>query len=487
MTLIKKVIDSIINPLTYICNLSFTTGSFPQKMKIAKIIPLYKAGEKHHFTNYRPVSLLCQFSKILEKLYIVRLDNFINKHNILTDSQYGFRANRSTAMALMELTEEITNSLDNKKYVVGVFIDLKKAFDTINHDILLKKMERYGIRGVALNWLNSYIRNRQQFVQMGDHKSSHADITCGVPQGSVLGPLLFILYINDICSVSNILKFVLFADDTNVFCSGENLQQLLEVTTTEISKLKLWFDVNKLSLNLSKTKLMLFGNRKVDTQVQMTIDDVNIERVYENKFLGVLLNHKICWKPHINYIKTKIARSTAVLGKTKHILDNKSLYILYCSLVLPYLNYCVEIWGNTYKSNLKPLCTLQKRAIRIINKLGYLEHTNTLFLKSHAMKLRDLAEFKTAQIMFRARNNSLPGNIQKMFCDREGGYNLRGESNFKKQAVHSTMKSMCISVCGVNLWNGLSVELKQSTNIIHLKKTYKRIIFQRYMDEEALC
>ena len=168
----------------------------------------------------------------------MRLNSFIEKHNLLTDNQYGFRANRSTTMALMDLTEELTNCIDNKEYAVGIFIDLKKAFDTIDHNILLYK--RYGMRGVALSWLKSYISKRQQFVKMGNHNSTCLDITCGVPQGSVLGPLLFILYINDICKVSTIFKCIIFADDTNIFCSGSNLKKLLEIITIELSKLKIW-------------------------------------------------------------------------------------------------------------------------------------------------------------------------------------------------------------------------------------------------------
>ena len=201
------------------------------------------------------------------------------------ESQYSFRSGRSTSMALTELVEEITSCIHNRNYTVGIFIDLKK--------------------GVAFDWLKSYIENRQQFVQMGQHKSRCLDISCGVPQGSVLGPKLFILYINDICRVSHDLNFVVFADDTNIFCSGEDLQHLVEAVNKGMRKIKCWFDTNKLSLNLSKTKFMIFGNRKIGENIHVEIEDVVIDRVYENKFLGVMLDHKLCWKPHISYLCSK--------------------------------------------------------------------------------------------------------------------------------------------------------------------------------------
>ena len=189
-------------------------------MKTAKVIPLFKSGDNDTFSNYRPVSLLSQFSKILEKIFYNRLESFINKQNILAEEQFGFRKSRSTSMAISLLIENLTDMNDEKKFTTGVFIDLKKAFDTIDHNILLKKLDHYGIRGIANSWIRSYLSERNQFVSLDDFNSSLMDITFGVPQGSILGPQLFIIYINDICNVSDVLKLVLFADDTNIFCSG---------------------------------------------------------------------------------------------------------------------------------------------------------------------------------------------------------------------------------------------------------------------------
>ena len=293
MSLVKLVIEGISKPLTHICNLSFQTGSFPNQMKIAKVIPLYKNGSKHLFTNYRPVSLLPQFSKILEKLFNSRLDSFLERHNVLSESQYGFRTKRSTSQALMESIERITDAIDNHQYAIGIFIDLRKAFDTINHNILINKLEKIGIRGMAIDWIKSYLDRRKQFVKLGNHSSNCFDIACGVPQGSVLGPKLFLLYINDICQVSRLLSMVLFADDTNVFCSGDDLDTLQKNINEELYKLKLWFDWNKLSLNVSKTKFMFFGRFRLNTQLKIEIDGVAIEQVHKIKFLGVTIDDKL--------------------------------------------------------------------------------------------------------------------------------------------------------------------------------------------------
>ena len=203
MYVVKATFDAVVQPFLYICNLSFTKGVFPDKMKIAKIVPLFKSGDDNTFNNYRPVFLLPQFSKILEKLFDKRLSAFVEKNCILTDSQYGFRNKISTSLALIELVEKLTASIDSKKVTVGVFIDLKKAFDTIDHSVLLQKLEYYGIRGLPHAWLSSYLENRKQYVCVNNVNSDLLKVTYGDPQGSILGPKLFILHINDICNITS--------------------------------------------------------------------------------------------------------------------------------------------------------------------------------------------------------------------------------------------------------------------------------------------
>ena len=230
---------------------------------------------------------------------------------------------------------------------------------------------------------------------------------------------------------------------------------------------------------------MVFGNRAITTELNLKIDNIEIERVYENKFLGVVLDDKICWKPHIRHVGVKIAKSIAVINKAKHILNTRSLHILYCTMILPYLTYCVEAWGNTYKTAIHPLSILQKRALRVINNTGYRDHTNILFYNSHILKFPDLIKFKTAQVMYRAKNKLLPTNIQNRFPDKEIHYDLRNPSDFEQPLARLTLKSMSVASCGMSLWSGLAEDIRKSLNINHFKRKLKNTYFDSYLQEET--
>ncbi|MBM3206904.1 MAG: reverse transcriptase family protein, partial [Candidatus Staskawiczbacteria bacterium] len=395
MMTVKQVADVIAKPLAHIFNLSFRSGKFPDNLKIAKVIPLYKGGEDYLLTNYRPISILPQISKILEKLFFKRLESFVAKNNLITDSQFGFRTGRSTSMAIIETIEAITHALDQKKYAAGVFLDIKKAFDTVDHKLLLDKLERMGVRGIVLDWIKSYLERRKQYVTYNKKNSDLLDVVCGVPQGSVLGPLLFILYINDISAVSQKLKLVLFADDTNIFYSASSPEKLLDVLHREMNNIKMWFDTNKLSLNLEKTKLMLFGSHRKSVDVALHINEIPIGRVKEIRFLGLIVDEKISWKPYIQQLMAKISKSIGIIYNAKPVFNQSTLKLLYSSLILPYFNYCAEIWGNNYLSNIKPLINIQKKAIRAIHHAAYTEHTHSLFIQSGLLKIQDIVHLQT--------------------------------------------------------------------------------------------
>ena len=481
MNILKQVFQYVSQPFTDICNKSLFYGIFPNKMKTAKVIPLFKSGDNDTFSNYRPVSLLSQFSKILEKVFYNRLESFINKQNILAEEQFGFRKSRSTSMAISLLIENLTDANDEKNFTTGVFIDLKKAFDTIDHNILLKKFDHYGIRGIANSWIRSYLSERNQFVSLDDFNSSLMNISFGVPQGSILGPLLFIIYINDICNVSDVLKLVLFADDTNIFCSGKNLTALCETVSQELDKLNIWFRVNKLSLNISKTNFIIFGNRKQTDQANITINKINIERVYVTKFLGVLIDHKLNWKAHIDNICSKIARNISIIYKASKVLNTHTLRSLYCTLILPYLNYCAENWGNTYETNLIRIFLKQKRAIRIITKSSFYDHTNPLFKSLNILKLKDLINLKNAIFMFKVFNQQLPPKLLSMFqVNHNDHYNLRKKQHFILKQIRTKQKEMCLSIQGIKLWDSIPDDIKNSRTVDIFKLRYKYFLINQY-------
>ena len=258
VSIVKESIGIISEPLTHIINLSIQSGIVPDRMKIARVIPVFKSGDSSLLTNYRPVSVLPVFSKLLEKVVYNRILKYLDKHGILFKNQYGFRKCHSTSFVLLHLFEKISSIIDRREHTVGIFLDLSKAFDTVNFDILFDKLEHYGIRGIALNWIS----RRSQFVQFKEHCSNYYSIKCGVPQGSILGPLLFLLYINDLSNVSNILDIILFVDDTNIFFSHRDQNYLVKTINSEMNKLTEWFKCNKLSLNAKKSSFMIFQPRQ---------------------------------------------------------------------------------------------------------------------------------------------------------------------------------------------------------------------------------
>ena len=249
-SIIKTVKDSIKTPLAHIGNLSFDTGIFPVELKIAKIVPIFKSGDECIFTNYRPASLLPIFSKIMERLMYDRLISYMLKNHILFEYQFGFQKGKSTLMAFITPVDRITEALDNGDYVVGVFLDFSKAFDTVDHAILLDKMFIYGVQTITLQWFKDYLTGRSQYVTYNGFKSNNSEIKCGVPQGSILGPLLFLLYFNDLALVYEACFSILFADDSNMFISRKDVQVMSEKLNSDMENIRQWLCCNKLSLNV---------------------------------------------------------------------------------------------------------------------------------------------------------------------------------------------------------------------------------------------
>ena len=479
MSLIKDTITSISNPLTHIFNLSITSGIVPVELKIARVVPLFKAGDKSLFVNYRPISILPSFSKILEKIVYSRLMNYLNKYKILSDNQFGFRKNHSTELALTLLYDKISSAIDNNMITVGIFIDLSKPFDTVNQ-ILLDKLQYYGVRGVAHDWFSNYLQNRQQFVQYNGTNSSYHNIKCGVPQGSILGPLLFLIYVNDLCNVSKALDFILFADDTNIFFSHKNLNILEKTLNEELPKLTDWCLANKLSINYKKSNFMIFKSKqkRQTFDINLKINDCAIGCVKETVFLGVVLDENLSWKPHITNVARKISKSIGIIYKASFCLPTSSLCTLYYSLVYPYLIYCISVWGSTYSSNLNRIFLLQKKVIRIMSRSSYLAHTDPLFKQLKILKLHNLYLFQVGKFMFLFKKGLLPDVFNDMFLltNQVHSYNTRNSNAFYRFSCRTNMRQFAIRFQGPKFFNTLNRELQNSDKLFRFKTKLKEFL-----------
>ena len=427
MFFIKQIADQISSPLKHVLSLSIALGEIPHQMKIAKIVPIYKSGDSSDMNNYRPISLLSTFSKILEKIVAQRLSKFLEENNILSNNQFGFRPGHSTVHAMTHLLNFVSEALNAKKHAVLIFCDLRKAFDTCNFDILLKKLHKNGIRGLELKWFSNYLKNRQQFVYLNGVASSLLEILNGVPQGSILGPLLFLLYINDICSHTNLLS-ILFADDTALGAAGENLHELNIKINTEFHKICNYFRKNKLSLHPDKTKFIVFSSNQatIDSEFKIFISNSNlnyndltanrfeISRVKKDdklpaiKYLGVFFDPSLNFKFHTQMLSKKIAKTLYAIRSVKNILPESALCTLYFALLHSHLLYAVQIWSSGNSSNMETIFKLQKKAIRLIANAKYNSHTEPLFKSLEILPLNLLADFSKIHFMQNFKQKFLP-------------------------------------------------------------------------------
>jgi hypothetical protein len=419
---IKATKDSISKPISLLINKSLEVGIVPEAFKMAKVIPIYKSKDKESFTNYRPISLLSSLSKILEKIVHKRVYHFLQLHSIFFPSQYGFRPKHSTTNAVCEFISNTLNSLDNNQTTLGVFLDLSKAFDTIDHNILLHKLSHYGIRGIALDWFKSYLSNRKQYVSYKGSSSRSHEITCGVPQGSVLGPLLFIIYTNDLPISLTYSKCVLFADDTTIYYSSDNIDNIYLKINEDLKSVADWFRANKLTLNINKTNYIIFTKsaRERNNNKTIQIGSDIIKKVRHMKFLGIIIDEMLDWHCHIGHCKNKISSGLYALNTLKHLLPSRQLKTLYYSLIHPYLNYGILLWGGTNKSYTHKLEVLQNKSIRILNHSNYNESALPIYSKLNILKFENLFKLELCKFMYVISSNEIPTPLTAFYnCNRD--------------------------------------------------------------------
>lgn len=407
----KNLKHLIAEPLSHIINLSIISGVVPELLKLAQVCPIYKDGDTADPSNYRPISLLTIVAKLLEKVIKHRLSKFLEENNLLANNQFGFRHKRSTEDAVIKLTDTVASSLDKGERCIGVFLDLKKAFDTVSIPLLLKKLEVIGVRGTALSWFSSYLFNRRQYVKQETTKSDTMPTYYGVPQGSVLGPMLFLVYINDLCLLEAAsAQIFTFADDTAILFTGRSWEDVKSKTEVGLLTVSQWLQNNLLTLNTSKTKYLCFHinnstnpdnftlkihNCKLGSQANNSCQCNTIERTRSIRYLGVIIDDKLNWSDQIQTLVSRVRKLLHLFKRIRSVANQAIIKSIYYALCQSIICYCIDTWGGTHKTTLIKLERAQRAALKVLFSKPYRFPTTKLYQEIKVLTVRQLFVLKT--------------------------------------------------------------------------------------------
>ena len=482
---VVKYLSDILSPvLCKIFNKSFETGWFPEFCKIARVIPLYKSGENSNVNNFRPISILPIFSKIFEKIVYQQLYGFLMKNKFFAQEQFGFRRNLSTSDAIVDMTQFVYDSLDRGGIVVSFFLDFSKAFDCVNHNILLRKLEAFGVRGLANNWFRSYLSGRSQYVGVNKSVSSRKLIEYGVPQGSTLGPLLFLIFINDFPTCSNFFKFTLFADDSTLSCSFDHSNTRLMKIELERQLLPVfqWLSHNRIKLNSDKSNYIIFSYRKKIVIDSLEFGDSLLRQVHSTKFLGLFIDEHLSFRYHVDHVVNKISKSIGLLFKLNYYLPRNILLTLYNTLVLPYLNYGIIIWHQACNSVLNRVIVYQKKAIRAICQLEYNAHTSVHFKSLNILKLHDIYRVSLCSSRFKQLKNPSLYGLSSRFVRNDDlhSYPTRNRTSYSIPLYHRSASQSCYLYQASVEFNNLPSSLRECSSLFTFRKNLKKSFIDLY-------
>ena len=499
MQLLKFIANEISTPLAHIFNLSLDSGIFPAGLKLSRTVPIFKSGCPESCDNYRPISLLNCISKILEKMVCTSFVNHLEINKLLYKHQYGFQKGKCTEQNLLHVTNFIAKALNEGKYCIGLFLDLKKAFDVCSHKILLEKLKSFGVKNTALKWFTSYLSERMQCVDINGNLSTPRGIDISVLQGSILGPILFLCYINDLPAATSLLTF-LFADDTSGLLAGDSLPDLVDKMNIEIKKLANWFRANKKAVNIGKTKFIIFHpkSKKVELNGKQIVYDNNeigkridplliipLERFSNShkdknsrayKLLGVYLDENLTFDYHVNFLSSKLTRSLFCIKRAKQFINSKSLKLLYFALIHSNLLYCIGTISAMSNANTKKNFKIQKKAIRSIMNAKYNDPIMPLFSSLEILPYPKMQKQARLHFMHGIEYQLGPVTFSNTWTKNENrnlNYELRNADLFATPRVNYVYLKNAPFFAFPAEWNNLEMEIRLQRNKCTFQKALK--------------
>lgn len=445
--------------LTHLINCIIKTGNYPDRLKVSRVVPIFKKGNPYEPSNYRPISLLSTINKIVEKVLYKRLYNFLEKHSMIYKYQFGFRHDYSTTLALIEITDQIRQEIENKNFTIGIYIDLTKAFDLVHHNILIDKLQTYGIRGLPCELLKSYLSNRKQYTVTKNVQSEIKQTECGVPQGSVLGPLLFLIYVNDIQNSVD-ANVRMFADDTNIFITDKNPINAKRKAEDCLKNIIDWLNSNKLLISESKTNFSVFvpHNIKIPNCLNsLTINGKLIHRTSSCKYLGIVLDDKLSFRDHIELLCMDLVRIVSSFKIIKNWVPNNQKMKLFHAYFHSKVQYGLEIYGIAAKKYIQKIQVLQNRAIKTLFNLDPMTPTVSLLATFKLLSIDDLYMTKVAKFVKKQRCCKLPSVFDNYFDDKinDAYPSTRNKHKLALPKIRTETGRKMMKYQGAKIWNNL--------------------------------
>ena len=483
--LIKKCNGQLVKPLTILFNKSIQQAKYPTAFKLAKVIASHKKESRFLPSNYRPISLLNCFNKIFERLIYEQMMKFIDKHKILYINQYGFRKRFSTTQVLIDVFDLIKKAMDRKEYAIGIFLDLEKAFDTICHKILLSKLDYYGFRGHVNLFFKSYLSDRIQYTQINGKNSESRKISFGVPQGSILGPLFFLLFINDIHAAMTNCNGKLFADDTSLILNDKNILTLKTKAESAMKEIDKWFKLNKLSLSHGKSVFLLFHGPRVDPCRwfdTIQVERENIPRATTVKYVGLHVDEGLTFKKHVEEVYKSLVKFFSVFYNIRDKVNPHLVRTIYYACIHSKIKYGIEIYGTAKSSTLQKLQTIQNKLLKVLTKREYRFNTNTLHTSINILKVNDIHKHALLQFVYKSYIKKTIPNFENYFTTRgdQHGLNLRNNSDLDTVQFFREHGRSTVQRTGSFLWNQISEGTKASVSLDVFKNNLFKELSSKY-------